>query len=191
MVIDRVFIEKAYIQAITEVIGTMAGVKLEAVSAILNQAAENLEEKSGIVVNIDSLVQGAADDEIIGRRDAEPLNRTNRITGAMLLPGAHNALLLMSVSKDSAAQITAFMTGLEVGQLSAEDITDGVTELVNLTAGRMRASFYETEYDFKITAPFALVGSDYTLFQKSNVERIFVDFIGAGVVLTLEAYFLD
>ncbi|MGE5417277.1 MAG: chemotaxis protein CheX [Acidobacteriota bacterium] len=193
MAIDRSLIEKVYIETVIEVMGTLAGIKMESFIDKSEGTAATIGSPTDLVVSIDSITSTESGRELVNPRQDSDADgtRTNRITGFMLLPGARNALMLLSLSKENAFQLGALMTGLEPDELSEDDVLDGVTELVNQIAGQIRESFYETEYEFKITVPFALLGTDYTLFQKSNIERILLNFYGAGILLTMEAYFLD
>ncbi|MGE5406007.1 MAG: chemotaxis protein CheX [Candidatus Saccharibacteria bacterium] len=167
--IDRSFIEKAYIEAVIKVIDTLAGIKMEP-SFDMENGCESVS---------------------CCREPHADRNRVDRITGVILLPGVRSSLLLLSLTKENAVQLAVQMTGLEPGELSEDYVLDGVTEVVNQIAGRIRESLYGTEYEFKVTAPFALLGNDYILFQKSNIEYILLNFCGPGMVLNLEAYFLD
>jgi CheY-specific phosphatase CheX len=93
------------------------------------------------------------------------------ISGAMVLSGHTSALLVISTTKVAAGIIVAYMTGADISDLTDEDLYNGVTELVNMTAGIAKANLANTTAGFKLSSPFAVVGSNIDLKIDSFVEK--------------------
>lgn len=188
MTIDHDLLENAYNKAVLEVVEVTTGINMQSFTSLLDEVMGDLKSAPPPVVKMASDRVGDTNDE----SDKQDLSvRTDRITAMMLLPGQRNSLLLLSMPKESAVRLTSLMTGLSPDQLDENDSVDGLTETANLIAGSARASFYGTAYDYRLTAPFALLGSEYDLFQKENIERVYMNFAGGGLLLTLEVYYLD
>ena len=94
------------------------------------------------------------------------------ISGAMLLPGLNNAMLTVSFSRSAAETVISYITGIFPEQLELEDLYDGVAEIVNQIAGRIKSELAETDYHFTLTPPFAIFGRDHRIIHKSRIESV-------------------
>jgi len=91
------------------------------------------------------------------------------IMGAMVLHGKKDAIISLSMEKDTAAMIIAYMTGILPRELKEQDLFDGVAELVNIMAGEVKARLSNTPHHFLLTSPFSLGGTNFKMVQKKNL----------------------
>lgn len=112
------------------------------------------------------------------------------ITGVMMILSEHNALLSMTLSKENAAIIVSYMTGIASGDLTDDELYDGVAELVNMIAGRAKALLAGTEYHYRITPPLTIVGKDHFILYKKSVSQLNMEFQAGETKLHLELTYL-
>lgn len=98
------------------------------------------------------------------------------ITGAMMVLGRKNALLSLTMTKENAAMIVSLMTGMISDEIADDDLYDGVTELVNMIAGRAKALLAGTGYHYEITPPLTIVGENHFLVFKKQALSLQVRF---------------
>lgn len=91
------------------------------------------------------------------------------IMGAMVLHGKKDAIISLSMEKDTAAMVIAYMTGILPQELKEQDLFDGVAELVNIMAGEVKARLSNTPYHFLLTSPFSIGGTNFRMVQKKNL----------------------
>ncbi|MBF8982100.1 chemotaxis protein CheX [Lutibacter sp. B2] len=125
------------------------------------------------------------------KNDEEDHISTVEISGMMFIFGKRNAIFSLSMTKESAATIVAYMTGIPPFELEDEDLYDGVAELVNMITGRIKAQLINTEYYFDLTPPFTIVGKNHYIVHKSCVTNIFKKFIVENLEIDLKVYYLD
>ncbi|GMB01595.1 chemotaxis protein CheX [Pelosinus sp. IPA-1] len=117
-------------------------------------------------------------------------NSKGEITGVMMILSERNAILSMAMSKQHAATIVSFMTGIRVIELADEELYDGVAELVNMIAGRAKALLAGTGYYYRITPPLTIVGDNHFILYKKNVSQLRMEFEAGETKLHLELTYL-
>lgn len=100
----------------------------------------------------------------------------DHLSGMMVLGGTNPAVLVVSASKNAAAQIISYMTGFEQTELTDDDLNDGIVEIVNMIAGNVKAKLIGSEFSFKLTSPFAIVGDQVKIITKSNICSMLAKF---------------
>lgn len=116
--------------------------------------------------------------------------KRGEITGIMTLLGEKNALLCLNLSKENTAGIVSCMTGILADELQAEDLYDGIAELVNMVAGRAKALLAGTGYHYKLMPPFTVVGEDHFVVYKRKTPQLAMQFTIGGMDLLFELTYL-
>ncbi|SFM06543.1 chemotaxis protein CheX [Pelosinus propionicus] len=114
----------------------------------------------------------------------------SEITGVMMILSTHNALLSIALSKENAALIVSFMTGIDSAEIEDEELYDGVAELVNMIAGRAKALLAGTDYHYQITPPLTVVGENHFILYKKNVSQLTMEFEAGDIKLHLDLTYL-
>ncbi|MBU2701805.1 chemotaxis protein CheX [Sporomusaceae bacterium BoRhaA] len=100
----------------------------------------------------------------------------NELTGIMMILSGRNAVLSITMDKKDAQTIISFMTGTVLEELVDSELYDGVAELINMIAGRFKASLIDTDYHFSITPPFTIVGKKHFIVYKQTMFQITMHF---------------
>lgn len=113
------------------------------------------------------------------------------LTGAIMIQGERSALLSLKISKEYAVCIVSSMTGLDSQELSDEDLYDGVAEIVNMIAGRVKACMEVTGRGYSLTQPFTVVGENVMVIYKEQVpKKLMLKFVAGEAELYLVLTFL-
>lgn len=112
------------------------------------------------------------------------------ITGMMSLLGEKNALLCLNLSKENTAVIVSCMTGILVEELQAEDLYDGIAELVNMVAGRAKALLASTGYHYRLMQPLTVVGENHFIVYKRKTPQLTLHFTLGEMNLLFELTYL-
>lgn len=100
----------------------------------------------------------------------------NELTGVMMVLSGRNAVLSIMMDKKAAQTIISFMTGTDLHEIVDAELYDGVAELINMIAGRLKALLIDTEYHFSITPPFTIVGKNHFIAYKQTMSQIMMHF---------------
>lgn len=113
------------------------------------------------------------------------------LTGAIMLQGERSAILSLKMSKDYASFIVSSMTGLDQLELSDEDLYDGVAEIVNIIAGKIKTRMEVGGHSYSLTQPFTVVGENVSFIYKEQVpQKIAMQFNGGDAELYAVLTFL-
>jgi CheY-specific phosphatase CheX len=118
----------------------------------------------------------------------EMADNGDRIAGVMVLSGNLKSVLILSAAPRAAREIVSYMTGMETSELSDEDLTDSMVELVNMTAGGARARLADSDYAFHLTSPFAITGKGIKLVAKRNTIGYSAKFYLDQIQLSLKVF---
>jgi chemotaxis protein CheX len=113
-----------------------------------------------------------------------------QISGAMLLLGQNSAMFTLSMSEEAAMVFVAYMTGIFPEDLSREDLYDGVAELVNQIAGRVKAQLSGSSYHFILTPPFTIAGDDHFIVHKNQVTRMNMTYGAGNLFFRVEVFYV-
>lgn len=114
----------------------------------------------------------------------------HEICGMMFLTGKPNAMISLSMTYQSAALIISYMTGSYVEELSKSDVCDGVAELVNIIAGKGKASLHDTPYYYQLTSPFTISGQELVGNYKNKAVQWRAGFSSSEVAMCFEFIYL-
>jgi len=123
--------------------------------------------------------------------EAERSSHPAEITGAMLLRGQRDAMLSISTKKITAEVIVAYMTGLLPDEVDLDDLYDGVSELVNLVAGRTKAQLSGHGLHFELSPPLTIVGDGHFIIHKNQVTKISLKYGSGEIELFVELFFIS
>lgn len=113
-----------------------------------------------------------------------------QITGVIVLTGNKNIMLALSLSQDSAYILTSFMTGTQCNELSPEDLSDGISEIANVVAGKIKAKLATNGVYLNILIPFTIRGNDHFIAQRKDVLLFVKKFHVDSVEVLAKAYLL-
>lgn len=113
-------------------------------------------------------------------------NDEKDIVGAIVLYGEKKLLLTLMANRNTALLLTAYMTGMDIDELTDNIICDSITEFINIVGGSARAALADSNYSFKITVPFTITGKGVQLMVKKRTDRFIVGFNSNEVKLCLK-----
>jgi len=92
------------------------------------------------------------------------------VSGIMGLSGNAEGTLVVTFYWDLAKSIVAKMMGMEEGEIDAELIHDGVSEIINMISGSTKKEFVGTPYHFEISLPSVVVGPGHQIGYLQNTS---------------------
>lgn len=110
------------------------------------------------------------------------------MTGAMILMGKNSGMASITMTRQTAAILVSYMTGIPYNELDEGDLYDGIAELINLIAGRAKAALRETDYYFEITPPFTIVGKNHKVVHKKQSHLLEKRFINSDLSFILKVF---
>lgn len=116
--------------------------------------------------------------------------KTTQVSGVVLLVGQKNMMISLVMSMDTAALLVSHMTETKQDKLQEEEICDGISELVHIISGAVRARLKEWKYDIAALCPFALVGDGHRMVHRHNVAEITRQYRIGENDIVLKVYFL-
>jgi CheY-specific phosphatase CheX len=128
--------------------------------------------------------------ELTEKEEKVSLECYGEIAGAMFVTGSIRALLVISTSRSHAAILTAYMTGIEPGELKESFYSDSVVEMVNMAAGVTKAKLREKGYNMDISFPFAIAGTNIVLEMKNHIERYEYTICSDNTGLKISVYYI-
>ncbi|HEY9061073.1 MAG TPA: chemotaxis protein CheX [Pseudobacteroides sp.] len=123
----------------------------------------------------------------IGKDDSRL--KTIELSGAMILSGQRNALLMVSVSRKTASNLISYMVGVDAGDLTEDELSDGISELVNMAAGIAKIKMAEGGIEFNLSSPFAITGDNIRVTVKRHIERYEYTIGCEDVVLSIGIFY--
>lgn len=85
------------------------------------------------------------------------------VSGIMGLSGNAEGTLVVTFYWDLAKMVVARMMGMKEGDVDAELIHDGVSEIINMISGSTKREFVGKPYHFEITLPSVVVGPGHQI----------------------------
>jgi len=113
----------------------------------------------------------------------------SEICGTMMLGGNATVLITVSTDKDSAKTIVSYMTGIDVAELTDEEVVDGIAEIVNMLSGSCKTRNSEKNFEYTLTTPFVMVGDNLDILTKKSVEKYFSNFEADTIKLQLKLFY--
>jgi chemotaxis protein CheX len=96
-----------------------------------------------------------------------------QISGAIVISGKKLMMLSLSMSEHTAKGLVSLITGLNQEDLGEEDFIDGVAELVNIVAGKIKAKLNAAGEHYETMLPFTILGDNHHIIHKNKVAALF------------------
>lgn len=120
--------------------------------------------------------------------DVESAETTDRVagrslTGTVQITGDWNGAVMVECSDRLARQATATMFGMEIDEVTEEDVHDTVGEIANMTGGNLKSLLPGS---CQLSLPTVTSGIDYEHSVRGSrvVERVAFDAVGESLVVT-------
>lgn len=113
------------------------------------------------------------------------------IEGIMVLSGEKCSMVSISMSIENIALLVSYMTGISYDDLKEEDMYDGISELVNMLAGRAKILLSDTPYRFTLTSPFTISGQNRFYVHKKQTVKILKKFVSNELSIILKILYLN
>jgi CheY-specific phosphatase CheX len=94
------------------------------------------------------------------------------MTGVMNLNGQKQMLLFITMDVIAIRLLCSKMIGVPQRDVTADDMIDTISELVNMTAGNAKLRLGDTDHKFSLTTPFTITGSNVSVVMKKRVNVI-------------------
>ncbi len=99
------------------------------------------------------------------------------VSGIMGLTGDAMGSVVINFPKQLAIRLISGILGLEKGEISDDDMRDGVGEILNMVAGKAKTLLANTKYHFKLSIPTVVVGHGYEISHPKDTPCIVVIFV--------------
>lgn len=116
---------------------------------------------------------------------------SEEITGLLIMVGESNVLLTLGISRESAATLVVYMTGIAKPQLSAFELNDCVAELTNMIAGQLKTQLGSLGQHYKNLPPIVVTGSNYEIIHRNKVENKCKRFRAGSLDFVLKTYYYN
>jgi len=92
--------------------------------------------------------------------------------GMMGLYGKNHGMLYISLDEAALRVLCSYMIGAAQEEITRDDLTDALCELVNMTAGGAKRQLSGDEDAFSLSPPFVVSGRELALTTKRRVQQI-------------------
>jgi len=110
----------------------------------------------------------------------------DELVGMMSLQGQKVSLLAITCSLQGVRLLCSHMLGVHEDEITDRDMGDAICELVNMTAGSVKARLRETAYEYTLTTPFAMKGKGLQFIVKDRVSVVQVVLSSGEIELKLK-----
>jgi chemotaxis protein CheX len=107
------------------------------------------------------------------------------IAGSVGVSGASDCLICLEMSAEGARLFGANMFGMDVGEISVDDITDAVGELTNMIGGNLKSLLPEPS---SLSLPIVAHGRNPTLKVVGGKELVHAQFASEGHPIVVTAW---
>ena len=98
----------------------------------------------------------------------------NEAGGLVRLSGGHEGMLGVATNLTLLREVVSRIVGLDPGELTREDLLDGVAELANMICGNMKTKAQAG--DIVLAPPIAIIGKEYSAEWKTNLPTTILTF---------------
>jgi CheY-specific phosphatase CheX len=123
---------------------------------------------SGAFMEVISVSAGISFDILSTEADAS----FSELTGVMCLNGKKQGMFFVTAQKSTIKTICSNMTGIPEDDVTRDDMTDTLCELVNMGAGNAKLRIAGSDYNFKLSTPFAITGDNMMISTKKRVNVV-------------------
>ena len=123
----------------------------------------------------------------VGIKQKEKFSLSGRPAGAMMVNIKNRSGVLAVVFTDALARrIASGLTGAKAGDITREELSDVLAEVVNMVGGGMKTSYGKAGID--ITPPLSVTGDGFTLDLKTDHPTLALAFRIMGGTFEVLAY---
>ena len=101
----------------------------------------------------------------------QPNNDFDEVTGVMYLSGKKTGMLFVTAKESDVRILCANIIGVQIAEVTKEEIDDTMCELVNMTAGSAKLRLSDPDYMFSLLQPFVIRGNDVSIVTK-KITRV-------------------
>lgn len=143
-----------------------------------NDMKEILETMTGIKVT-----EGNVTPESI-----KDLNQ--QVSGVIILVGSKVIMFTISMSRRTAVNLVAAMTGSSTTDIKHPDIIDGVAEIANIVGGKMKAKLSSEGEKYNAVLPYTIMGDNHYIVHKSKATIFSRKYNAESVEFVVSVYAL-
>ncbi len=114
-----------------------------------------------------------------------------QISGEIMLIGPKNIIFSIGMSKETARNLIAAMTGLDKINITDLDLVDGVSELTNVIGGNVKYRFSGENEDYKMLLPYTIFGDRHRIIHKSKGPIFIRKYNAENIEMIVSGYSLD
>lgn len=100
------------------------------------------------------------------------------VSGVIYLIGKTERLLAITFPEQAANELSAKVLAEVTHHPTAEMVADCVGEIINVVAGQVKGRFVHTDYEFDISTPTVITGSNHEIRHKSDLPCYTMTFDG-------------
>lgn len=119
-----------------------------------------------------------ADVTCSGIKEMPEFRLSGPVAGLMMLVGERKGMVAVSMPESLVQGIVAGITGVEPSSLSAQDLLDGVGEIINMLSGGMKTKVADPR--IQLSPPIAVLGDEYAVEWKTDRPTTVLTFDLAG-----------
>ncbi|MFZ5354639.1 MAG: chemotaxis protein CheX [Bacillota bacterium] len=113
-----------------------------------------------------------------------------QISGVIVITGPKNIMFSLSMSEYSAKGVVSSMTGIKMEELEWEDLIDGIAELVNVAAGKIKAKLCTSGDNYICMLPYTIYGDNHHIIHKNKKASLLRMYHNDRLVMLARAYFI-
>ena len=146
--------------------GDLTKMRLELLQPFIAATLEALEIMGGIKIKVNEVYRKSEYD------------MAGDISGLIYLIGKTERMLAVSFPAETAKNIAFKVLDGVVEEPDDEIITDCVGEVVNIVAGQVKGRFVHTEFEFDISTPSIITGTNHQIRHRSDLPCYVITFSG-------------
>lgn len=94
------------------------------------------------------------------------------ISGALLLNGEKNLLVMIGISTSHSKGIVSKMLNVDVLNIKDENLFDGIMEITNMLAGKLKSLLFAFNMPYTLSIPYVLYGDSMGIFLKKKQKVV-------------------
>ncbi len=125
--------------------------------------------------------------EIDGTTECKDVTSCMDITGILGFSGGRKGCILVSLPAPCALKAVGGMLGIEFDEIDS-DVTDGISELVNMIAGGAKTKLQSKGISFDLSIPNTVVGQSHQITAPASSRKSHLEFGSPAGDFFIEVY---
>ena len=109
-----------------------------------------------------------------GHKELDRFSVSGPATGLMVMTGQHRTVVAICMPDALLRDFVAGITGITPDALTAQDLGDGIGEMINMICGGMKTKLASS--DMELLPPMTVIGGDYAADWKTDQKTIALEF---------------